>query len=337
MRKPVLHWEFVLAIALLLDAASPVLANDDMLVYTELLNNGWQDWGWVPHYATNNPSFNGANTMVFAASGPWQAWYLAHDPINAALYANLSLWLNGGSVGGQTVGVAAGGASWGATIYVTAPTNAWKQFTFSLASLGVANATNLQAIEIWNSGTLQSNFYVADISLAANPPPALVHVNINATSTVRTVDSRVFGVNTAAWDGNLDTTNTLNLLTNLDNQALRWPGGSWGDIYFMTNEEARGWGSINYPWTLVASAAFAESSEHGPSARGLAQPASRVGVPARMVAASGLVVVCSGRKARNRPATDLWPWRRRSRKTGQAAAGNGIQWCAPRVSNKVRA
>lgn len=243
---------FALAVAVLLCAAPSVLANDDMLVYTEALNNGWQDWGWVPHYATNNPNLDGTNSMVFAANGPWQAWYLEHDPIDTTLYANLSLWLNGGSVGGQTVGVAADGTSWGTTVYVTAPTNAWQQFTFSLASLGVADATNLQGIEIWNAGTLQSNFYLADISLTANPPPALVHVNVNATNTVRTVDSRVFGVNTAAWDGDLDTANTINLLTNMNNQALRWPGGSWGDIYFMTNEEARGWGSVTTNFLHVA-------------------------------------------------------------------------------------
>ncbi len=58
-----------LAIAALFALTSPVLANDDMLVYTERLNNGWQDWGWVPHYATNNPTFNGTNSMVFAANG----------------------------------------------------------------------------------------------------------------------------------------------------------------------------------------------------------------------------------------------------------------------------
>ncbi len=39
-------------------------ASDDMLVYTEILNNEWGDWGWVPHYATNNPTFNGTDSMV---------------------------------------------------------------------------------------------------------------------------------------------------------------------------------------------------------------------------------------------------------------------------------
>ena len=250
----------------LLTLASPALANDDQLVYSEMLNNGWQDWGWVPHHATNNPTYNGTNAMVFAASSIYQAWWLVHDPIDTTLYTSLTLWLNGGSKGGQTVGVQAeSGSSWGTQIQVKAPTNSWQQFTFSLASLGVGNVTNLAGIQIWNGGTLQSNFYIADIRLVAAPPPATVHVSVNATQTVRTVDARVFGINTAAWDGNLDTANTISILTNMDNQALRWPGGSWSDGYHWTNEawmdgatSARNWGSFTTNFIHVATNTHAQ-------------------------------------------------------------------------------
>jgi hypothetical protein len=242
----------------LLALASPALANDDQLVYSEMLNNGWQDWGWVPHYATNYPPSNGTNCMVFAASSSWQAWWLVHDPIDTTLYTSLTLWLNGGTKGGQTVGVQAeAGSSWGTQIQVKAPTNSWQQFTFSLASLGVGNITNLTGIEIWNNSTLQSNFYIAGITLVAAPTPAMVHVGVNATNLVRTVDSRLFSVNTAAWDGQLDTPSTLFILTNMDNQALRWPGGSWGDIYFMTNEP-NGWGSRTANFIHVATNTHAQ-------------------------------------------------------------------------------
>src|SRR5208283_145190 len=109
--------------------ASPALANDDMLIYsgytnivygTMNYNNGWQNWGWVPNYVTNNPSFNnGSNSVVFAASGSWQALNLQHDPIDTTIYTNLTLWLNGGSVGGQTVGIQAEkGSTWETQIQV---------------------------------------------------------------------------------------------------------------------------------------------------------------------------------------------------------------------------
>jgi len=258
---------FALAVVGLLAAAAPVSASDDLLIYsgytnvvygTMNYNNGWQDWGWVPHYVTNNPNYNGSNSIVFAANGTWQALHLNHGAMDTALYTNLTLRLNGGGVGGQTVGIQAqAGSTWGTQRQVKAPTNSWQQFTFSLASLGVDNITNLQGIEIWNSDAVQSNFYIADIRLVAAPKPATVHVSVNATQTVRTVDARLFSVNTAAWDGNLDTTNTIAILTNMDNQALRWPGGSWGDIYFMTNE-LQYWGSRTTNFIHVATNTHAQ-------------------------------------------------------------------------------
>ena len=243
----------------LLAVASPVLASDDMLIYsgyTNVLygtmnyNNGWQNWGWVPNYVTNNPSFNGTNSIVFAASGTYQALYLEHDPIDTTIYTNLTLWLNGGSVGGQTVGVQAEeGSAGGTRISVTAPTNSWQQFTFSLASLGVANITNLTGIQIWNNNTLQSNFYIGGITLVAAPTPAVVHVSVIATNPVRTVDPRVFGINTAVWDGDFDTPQTAGLLQEMGATILRFPGGSIPTITtgFSTDRTLTNWTMGNEP------------------------------------------------------------------------------------------
>src|SRR5262249_10594435 len=50
--------------------ASLGFASDDMSIFSGLTqlncNNGWQDWGWVTHYLTNNPAWNGHYTMTFA-------------------------------------------------------------------------------------------------------------------------------------------------------------------------------------------------------------------------------------------------------------------------------
>jgi len=245
-------------------------ANDDYLIYTIQLNNGWADWGWVTHYATNNPNFNGSNSMVFAATGSYQAWWLEHDPIDTTIYANVSFWLNGGPTGGQTVGIVAeAGSTWQNTEYVTVPANNWKQFTFSLASLGVANTTNLTGIEIWNSSTVQPTFYIANLRLGAAPKPAVVHVGVNAAAPVRTVDARVFGINNVAWDGSENGKyypGTMAQVTNMGIGALRWPGGSWGDGYHWTNEamqygytSPRTWGSFTPDFTYTATNAHAQA------------------------------------------------------------------------------
>ena len=242
--------------------SATAFSSDDYLIFTcysnnvygtTVYNNDWYDSGsWVTHYLTDNPNFNGSNSMVFAASGTYQAWQLTHDPIDTTIYTNISFWLNGGTIGGQSVGIKAeAGSTWQNIIYVTAPTNAWQQFTFSLASLSVANITNLAGIEIWNAGTVQPQFYIANIRLGAAPKPPVVHVGVNATAPVRTVDARVFGINNVAWDGGEDAPGTIDQVTNMGIGALRWPGGSWGDGYHWTNEgmqygntSPRTWGSF---------------------------------------------------------------------------------------------
>ena len=75
-------------------------ASDDALIFSDQRNNGWGDWGWVPHYSTNNPVHSGSNVTVFAATGSYQAWWLKHNPIDMAISTAITFWLNGGTTGG---------------------------------------------------------------------------------------------------------------------------------------------------------------------------------------------------------------------------------------------
>ncbi|MGA9452798.1 MAG: alpha-L-arabinofuranosidase [Verrucomicrobiia bacterium] len=58
-----------------------------------------------------------------------------------------------------------------------------------------------------------------------------VQVRVDTAHLVRTVDARLFGVNTAIWDSLFDTPDTVSALRELDAQALRFPGGSLSDDY----------------------------------------------------------------------------------------------------------
>ncbi len=234
-------------------------------VYGNLVfNNGWHEHGWGPRFVTNNPVHSGTLSYCLAPNGGYQAISLIQDDLDTSLYTNLTFWINGGASGGQSVVVSGmlGGveqAQVGIGINGKLPTNSWLQVSLPLTALGCANKTNFDGIRIRNnSGSGQASFFIDDAVLYAAPPPALVHVSVNANQTVRTVDARVFAVNAAAWDGNLDTTNTINILTNMGNQALRWPGGSWSDEYHWTNEANsvgyvdRNWGSFSPNFIHVA-------------------------------------------------------------------------------------
>ena len=262
---------FAVTLAFLTAATSEIFASDDLLIFSDQRNNGWADWSWAPHLGTTN-AHSGTNAISVVPSGGYQALYFEHDNIDTTIYTNLTLWVNGGTNGGQVVGVSgllSGAEQTRQNIGINGklPTNAWLKVTLSLSSMGLASKTNLTGIEIWsNSGNTQSNFFVDDISLAAAPAPAVVHVSLLATQSIRTLDARVFGINQVAWDGNLDTPTTVSILHDLGNPCLRWPGGSWGDGYHWTNEpwstgatNARNWGSFSTNFIHVATNTHAQA------------------------------------------------------------------------------
>jgi len=214
--------------------------SDDMLIYSDRFNNGWGDgWSWLtPRYATNNPVYAGTNSMALVPSVPYVVWLLKpYTTVDATLYTNLTFWINGGATGGQNISVYGelnGSSSGLPSVSVTVPTNSWKQVIISLASLGV-NKTNLTGIG-FNNGASTTPFFIDDMRLIAAPKPATVHVSVNANQTVRTVSGRVFAINTGGGDGDLNTPATKAILNDIGNTCLRWPGGSYGDIYHYANE-----------------------------------------------------------------------------------------------------
>jgi hypothetical protein len=61
-------------------------------------------------------------------------------------------------------------------------------------------------------------------------------ITVNAAKTVRVVDDRMFGVNTAVWDGAFTDSQTLTTLQTVNPRFLRYPGGSSSDDYdWQTN------------------------------------------------------------------------------------------------------
>jgi hypothetical protein len=98
----------------------------------------------------------------------------------------------------------------------------------------IADGTT-QLIELKSNQSGQFN------ALQVRRLPALTNVTagINATQTVRTVDNRVFAANTAIYDAQLQGPASVPLLFESDNQALRWPGGSYGDTFHQATEHLR--------------------------------------------------------------------------------------------------
>lgn len=179
--------------------------------------------------------------------------------------SDLVFSIHGGSAGGQLLQVQAllNGTAQTAVALAPLPANTWQKVTLSLASLAVAGKPNMDGFWIQDrSGKTQPTFYVDDVSLTAVPPPSVVNISVNAGQNIRTIDQRHFGVNAAVWDNMFDTSTTVSLLTEMGNQALRFPGGSLSDDYHWqsntTDNNTWQWATSFDAFSQVAAATAAQ-------------------------------------------------------------------------------
>jgi hypothetical protein len=234
------------AAACLWAAPSPAHAQSALPVYTDYLVNGFQDWGWAAHdYANPSPVHSGMASVAVTIASPGQGLQIYHPDMDSRLYSSLGFWINGGASGGQRLQVygllhvgTANNAGQGKYFSLgTLKTNTWQQFTVPLSALGVANKSNFTGFVIQDrAGAAQPTFYVDDIQLVAALAPVLSHLSLNATQAVRSVDTRWFAVNTAIWDSNFDTLDTISLLQEMGTRLLRGPGGSLSDEYHWSTD-----------------------------------------------------------------------------------------------------
>jgi len=211
-------------------------AQTNFSVYSDQLNNGFQNWSWNSgnyNFANTTPVHSGTESIAF--TGPaWAGISFEHDDFNPAPFTSLNFWINSGGTGGQVVEIYLQYGNNSATPYLLPAlpaTSAWQQFIIPFTTLNVTNITNLFRINfvLTDTGTIKP-FYLDDVNLTA-VAPSPVHLNIDAHQTLRAADARWFGVNTAVWDDNLDTPTTSGALAEAGMRILRFPGGSLADTY----------------------------------------------------------------------------------------------------------
>src|SRR5882724_11911714 len=156
-------------------------AQTDMTIYTDSIQNNWNDWSYFVTRDFNSTAVVHSGSKAIAVSlntgTAYGALSFEHADINSSLYTSLTFWINGGPTGGQHLQVYAelDTGSMPAVGLATLPANTWQQITLSLASLGVANQPNFHRFSIQDTSGLTNvpTYYVDDISLIANtnPPP----------------------------------------------------------------------------------------------------------------------------------------------------------------------
>lgn len=178
-------------------------AASNHLIYSDALQAGWEDWSWATVNRGNASPVRSGLASIRIEAQNWQALYLHHNEMNVAEFTHLSFWINGGT-GGQTVHIQATRSNEpeSAVPLAPLPSNAWRQETIPLSSLGVANANDFDGfwLQIQTSGTAPA-FFVDDIVLIAGtntPPPdptnALVTVTIDSLKDQRPINPLIYGV-----------------------------------------------------------------------------------------------------------------------------------------------
>ena len=229
----------------------PPPGTTDRIIYDDQLENGWQDWSWSPdNLANTSPTHSGTDSISYPAV-PGTALFLAQQPpIATSPFVGLSFWVNGGATGLSAFQVQAvagtdyKGLKTPVSIGAVAP-NTWQHITTTLDQLGVANISDLGGFYFLNGDNTTPTFYIDDIVLVGIPPSKTANLTVNAAAPVRTVDPRHFGVNAAMSDSVFDTDTTKALLTDMGNQALRYPGGLGADMYLWSSNTSPG---SSAPW-----------------------------------------------------------------------------------------
>ena len=229
-------------------------AQTDMVIYSDALASDWFDYSSAQvNYANPSPAHSGSQSISVSAKAQ-EAVVFAHADLDTTFYSDLSFWIHGGADGGQLLEVVAvlRMQPLPPVALDPLPAGSWRRVVISLADLGVANEAGVNGLALVDrSRADQQPFYLDDISLVATSLPTMpqtVHVQVDATRPIRTVDPRVFGVNAAIWDGQFDTPETVSFLQALDNQVLRFPGGSLSDEYHWASNT-----TDNNSWAWVTS------------------------------------------------------------------------------------
>ncbi|MGC3961265.1 MAG: lamin tail domain-containing protein [Verrucomicrobiota bacterium] len=152
-------------------------ARADQTIYTDSIQNGWQDWSWATHNINNTTPTHTGSRSISVNADAWTAVSFWHSAQTASAFTSFSFWIHGGTSGGQSLQLYAETAN-GTLPGVALPApvaNTWQQITIPLASLGLAGATNMTRFSIQNaSGNTLPIFYLDDVSLISDSTPPVV-------------------------------------------------------------------------------------------------------------------------------------------------------------------
>jgi len=244
--------------ALVMGMASAVWAQN-VPVYMNGLENGWQNWSWCTTDFANTQYLlsSGKDSIKATITGAWQGLYFGLDiPIPTQYFSSVQFYINGGPTAGRQLNFQAvvdgvGKTALNLNNYIPGgqvPAKAWKLVTIPFAAMGLSSSDQLGGFWLQDSsGGAQPAFWVGNVNLVSLAPPNPIDVTVNAgTATQAPLNANQFGVNTAVWDSGFGNSTHDGMVASGQYKSFRFPGGSLADTFnWQTNQTTDGttWGT----------------------------------------------------------------------------------------------
>jgi hypothetical protein len=212
-----------------------------------VIENAWNDWSWcTDDFQNTSYVYEGSYSIEVTYTGGWQGFSLeSSNSFPAGYFTALTFTINGGRVAGRSIQVALtvnGNTTNSVNVndYIPGgqvPANAWATVSIPLSAFGLQPTDSISRFWLQeSSGAAQPPFWIGFIGWTAAAPPGVVDISVDAGSVLRTVDQKMFGVNTAVWDGGLNSSTCVNLISQAGFKAFRFPGGSLSDGYHWATD-----------------------------------------------------------------------------------------------------
>jgi endoglucanase len=155
----------------------------ELTIYDNQFYGGWGNWSWTPTNENSQEVVYSPTKSIAVDANPWAGTMLGNWmlPLNRSDYRTLTVWANGGAVGGQRLTVSAvyNWAGTGSSVLTDPlPANAWTKLEIPLASLGVTDSSLITGIVFSNnSGATLPRYYLDEVHLTTAYPSWIVFVN----------------------------------------------------------------------------------------------------------------------------------------------------------------
>ena len=220
-----------------------------------VIENNWADWSWNSNntWASTGsvtPYYKGGSSVEVAFTAGGAGFYLDSGvSFPAGYFTALVLEINGGSSSGRSLDVSmnvngsnTAGISLNQFIHGGAVgANQWREAAIPMSAFGIKPTDIISGFWLQDSsGKVEQPFWIGYIGWEPISVRGAVKVSVNALTSLRTVDQKLFGVNTAFWDAGLTSPTCEGLVKQSGFKAFRFPGGSASDGYVWQNGSSYG-------------------------------------------------------------------------------------------------